>query len=90
MLPACIPVAAAPSSFREFVPKNMPQSDPGKEGGESYACMNKCTGPSRKNLAKFSDTCSVSADEMCIGSPRLVGGRKEGNSNMQGFFCTTL
>ena len=29
-------------------------------------------------------------DGMCIGSPRLVGGRKTGNSNMQGFFCTML
>ena len=42
------------------------------------------------NLAKFSDTCSVRADGLCIGSPRLVGGRKVGNSNMQEFFCTTL
>ena len=44
----------------------------------------------QKNLAKFSDTCSVRADGLCIGSPRLVGGRKAGNSNMQEFFCTTL
>ena len=29
-----------------------------------------------KNLAKFSDTCSVRADGLCIVSPRLVGGRK--------------
>ena len=39
-----------------------------------------------KNLAKFSDTCSVRADGLCIGSPRLVGERKAGNSNMQEFF----
>ena len=39
-----------------------------------------------KNLAKFSDTCSVRADGLCIGSPRLMGGRKAGNSNMQEFF----
>ena len=44
----------------------------------------------KKTLAKFSDTCSVMADGLCIGSPRLVGGRKAGNSNMQEFFCTTL
>ena len=46
----------------------------------------------QKSLAKFSDTCSVRDDGlcMCIGSPRLVGGRKAGNSNMQEFFCTTL
>ena len=31
-----------------------------------------------KNLAKFRDTCSVRADGLCIGSPRLVGGRKAG------------
>ena len=48
------------------------------------------TGSSKKNLAKFSDTCSVRADGLCIGSPRLVGGRKAGNSNMQEFFCTKL
>ena len=47
-----------------------------------------CTGSSKKILAKFSDTSSVRADGLCIGSPRLVGGRKTGNSNMQEFFCT--
>ena len=40
----------------------------------------------KKNLAKFSDTCSVRADGLCIRSPRLVGGRKAGNSNMEDFF----
>ena len=45
---------------------------------------------SKKVHAKFSDTCSVRADGLCIGSPRLVGGRKLGNSNMQEFFGTTL
>ena len=44
----------------------------------------------QKNLAKFSDTCSVRADGLCIGSPRSVVGWKAGNSNMQDFFCTTL
>ena len=44
----------------------------------------------QKNLAKFSDTGSVRADGLCIGSPRLVGGRKSGNSNRQDFYCTTL
>ena len=56
----------------------------GMGGGE------ECTGSSKKNLAKFSDTCSVRADGLCIGSPRLVGGKKVGNLNMQEFFCTTL
>ena len=37
-----------------------------------------------KNLAKFR------ADGLRIGSPRLVGGRKAGISNMQEFFCTKL
>ena len=41
----------------------------------------------KKTLAKFSDTCSVTADWLCIGSPRLVGGRKAENSNMQEFFA---
>ena len=36
----------------------------------------------QKNLAKVSDTWSVRADELCIGSSRLVGGKKAGNSNM--------
>ena len=44
----------------------------------------------KKNLAKFSDTCSVRADGLCIGSPRLVGGKNAGNLNLQEFFCTTL
>ena len=39
----------------------------------------------QKNLAKFSDRGSVRADGLCIGSPRLVGGRKAGNLNMQVF-----
>ena len=47
-----------------------------------------------KNLAKSSDMCSVRADGLCIGGPRLVGGRKAGNSNKQDFFlaprCTGL
>ena len=47
-------------------------------------------GRAKKNLAKFSDTCFVRADGLCIGSLRLVGGRKAGNSSMQEFFCTTL
>ena len=42
-------------------------------------------GRAKKNLAKFSDTCSVRADGLCIGSPRLVGGRKAGNSNKPDF-----
>ena len=45
---------------------------------------------SGKIQGRASDTCSVRADGLCIGSPRLVGGRKAGNSNMQDFFLTTL
>ena len=47
-------------------------------------------GSSKNNLAKFSVTCSVRADGLCIASPRLVGGRKAGTSNMHEFFCTML
>ena len=45
----------------------------------------------QRNLAKFSDTCSVGADGRCIGSPnaKFADGRKAGNSNMQESFCTT-
>ena len=42
---------------------------------------------SKKNLAKLSDTCFIRADGLCIRSPRLVGGRKARNSNMQEFFA---
>ena len=45
---------------------------------------------SKKNPAKFSDTCSVRADGLCIGCPKLVGSKKAANSNMQEFFCSTL
>ena len=41
----------------------------------------------KKNLSKFSDTYSVRADGLCIGIPKLVGGWKAGNSNVQDFFC---
>ena len=47
-------------------------------------------GVEQKNLAKFSDTSSVRAERLCIGSPRLVGGRKAGNSDMLEIFGTTL
>ena len=49
-----------------------------------------CTGSSKKNFAKFSDTCSVRADVLCIGSPRLVGGRKAGKINNAKILCSTL
>ena len=51
---------------------------------------NHYTGWIKINLAKFSDTCSVRADGLCIGSHRSSGGRKVGTSNMQEFFCTSL
>ena len=38
----------------------------------------ECTGLSKKIPAKFSDTCSVRADGLCIGCPKLVGSRKVG------------
>ena len=34
----------------------------------------------------FSDTCFIMAVKLCVASPRLVGGRKVGNSNMKEFF----
>ena len=52
--------------------------------------MQEIQGRAKKNLAKFSNTCYVRADGLCISSPRLVGGRKAGNSNIQEFFCTML
>ena len=68
--------------------RQLVELDPGGEGGGSRNDLVK--GRAKKNLAKFSDTCSVRADGLCIGSPRLVGGRKAGNSNLQEFFFTTL
>ena len=42
--------------------------------GQLYSVLpinaEKFTGSSKKNLAKFSDTCSVRAGGLCIGSPR--------------------
>ena len=49
------------------------------------------TGLSKKILAKFSDSCSVRADGLCIGSPRLVGGGWGGRREFQtykNFFAT--
>ena len=40
-----------------------------------FALSASSTGSSKKT----SDTCSIRADGLCIGSPRLVGGRKAGN-----------
>ena len=45
------------------------------------------TESSKKNLATFSDIGSVRADVLCMGSPRPVGRRKAGNSNVQEFFA---
>ena len=54
-----------------------------------FSQMSAVSAPYRvkqKNLAKFSDTCSVMAVGLRIGSPRLVGRRKAGNSNRQELF----
>ena len=48
------------------------------------------TGSSKKNPAKFGDTCSVRADGLCIGCLGQWAERGRGNSNMQEFFRTTL
>ena len=48
------------------------------------------TGSSEKNLAKFSDTCSVWADGLCIGCLCYWAERGRENSNLNEFFCTTL
>ena len=48
------------------------------------------TGSSKKNPAKFSDTCSVRADGLCIGCLGQWAERGRENSNMQEFFRTTL
>ena len=48
------------------------------------------TGWSKKVPAKFSDTCSIRADGLYIGCPKLVGSRKAANSNMQKFSCYAL
>ena len=56
-------------------------------------CCSLCTGSSKKVPPKFSDTCSVRADGLCIGCPgcpELVGRRKVGNSHMKELFSSTL
>ena len=40
----------------------------------------------QKNPAKFGDTCSVRADGLCIGSPRLVGRERAGTFKHAGIF----
>ena len=47
-------------------------------------------GSSKKILAKFSDTCSVTSDWLCIGCFKLVGRGKAGKSNIQDLFCSSL
>ena len=47
-------------------------------------------GWSKINGAKFGEGNSVSAGWLCIGCPKLMGSRKEGNSNMGHFFCRSL
>ena len=59
-------------------------------GSDGLSGSGSNTAWSKKNQAKFSDTCSVRADGLCIGCPSLVGRRKAANSNMLEFFCTTL
>ena len=64
-----------------------------RDGGERRPitkCQDHPNRVEQKNVANFSDTCSVRADGLCIGSLRLVGLRKAGNSNIQEFFCTML
>ena len=48
------------------------------------------TGSSKKNPAKFGDSCSVRADGLCIGCLGQWAERGREDSNMQEFFCTTL
>ena len=48
------------------------------------------TGSSKKNPAKFGDTCSVRADGLCIGCLVQWAERGRENTNMQEFFHTTL
>ena len=69
--------------FQWIVPfwQNFPQ--------EGYHLL-ACTGSSRKNLAKFCDIGSFRADGLCIGSLRLVCGRKGEIQLYKNFFCTTL
>ena len=44
----------------------------------------------QKKGAKLGEGSSARADWLCIGCLRLVGSRREGNSNREHFFCTRL
>ena len=44
----------------------------------------------QRKIAKFGEGSSIRADWLCIGCPKLVGIRKEGNSNRGLFFCSSL
>ena len=45
------------------------------------------TEPNKRKEAKFGEQM---ADALCSSCPKLVGGRKEGNSSKGQFFCTSL
>ena len=45
---------------------------------------------SKRKGAKFGEGSAIRADWLCIGCPKLVDGRKAGNSNRGLFFCTGL
>ena len=55
-----------------------------------WVISGRITGSSKKIPAKFSDTCSVRADGLCIGCLGQWAERWQDNSNMQEFFRTTL
>ena len=50
----------------------------------------KIQGRAKKNPAKFGDTCSIRADELCIGCLGQWVERGRENLNMQELFGTTL
>ena len=47
------------------------------------------TGSSKRKGAKLGEGSSVRANWLCIGFPKLVGRRKEANSNKGHLFCTS-
>ena len=47
-------------------------------------------GRAKRKGAKFGEESFVKANWLCIGCPKLVGSKMEGNSNRGHFFCTSL
>ena len=70
----------------------MPREEGTGEGAllGKWPCPPPSTGSSKRKEANFDEGSSVRADWLCIGCPKLVVSRKEGNSIRGHFYRTSL